>query len=55
MGRTRFYEEFQRAFPEEFQRAFPECKRSKLRDRNFGTNPVWVLQNIELQAECSDR
>lgn len=50
MGRTRFYEEF--------QRAFPECRRSKVRANfgtelwnNSGTAPVWVFENIELQPD----
>jgi P4 family phage/plasmid primase-like protien len=45
MGRTRFYEEF--------SRAFPDCARSKVRNINFGTSPVWAFLNIEIQAEYS--
>lgn len=43
MGRNRFYEEF--------QRAFPDCSRSKIRQDNIGTSPVWVYGNIALIAE----
>jgi putative DNA primase/helicase len=43
MGRNRFYEEF--------QRAFPDCSRSKIRQDNIGTSPVWVYGNIALMAE----
>ncbi len=43
MGRTRFYEEF--------QRAFPECGRCKVRDDNYGTSPIWTFQNIDLQPQ----
>lgn len=42
-GRTRFYEEF--------QRAFPGCTRSKVRQEKSGTNPVWVFENIDLLPE----
>ncbi len=42
-GRTRFYEEF--------QRAFPGCTRSKVRQGKSGTNPVWVFENIDLLPE----
>jgi hypothetical protein len=40
MGRNRFYEEF--------QRAFPDCERSKIRDQKIGTTPVWVFEDIAL-------
>jgi putative DNA primase/helicase len=43
MGRNRFYEEF--------QRAFPDCARSKTRQENSGTSPVWVYENIALLTE----
>ncbi|MBE0534539.1 MAG: bifunctional DNA primase/polymerase [Phycisphaerae bacterium] len=42
MGRTRFYEEF--------QRAFPDCARSKVRASNSGTGPVWMFGGVELET-----
>ena len=45
MGRTRVYEEI--------RRAFSDCSRSKVRSDSFGTNPVWVFRNIEIQSEYS--
>ena len=42
MGRTRFYEEF--------SRAFPDCARVRVRVE-VGENPVFVFNNIDLQNE----
>ena len=43
MGRTQFYEEF--------QRAFPACIRSKVRLTDSGTSPIWIFSNINWKPE----
>ena len=46
LGRTKFYEEF--------SRAYPDCTRQKLRMDDYETSPVWVFKNIEVKLEYRD-
>jgi len=43
MGRNRFYEEF--------QRAYPKCEKARIRSALFGENPVNVFSGVEVRDE----
>ena len=43
LGRTKFYEEF--------SRAYPDCSRQKLRMDDYEASPVWVFKQIEVKIE----